>query len=45
VARRASARVCRPPADFFTGLIDAELAALGADRTTLATIRGVPDIP
>jgi hypothetical protein len=29
------------PAEFFTGLIDTELAALDADRTTLATIRGV----
>jgi hypothetical protein len=30
------------PADFFTGLVDTELAALGADRATLATLRGVP---
>jgi hypothetical protein len=33
------------PADFFTGLIDTELAALGTDRATLATIRGVADLP
>ncbi len=31
------------PADFFTGLVDTELAAIGADRGTLVTIRGVPD--
>jgi hypothetical protein len=30
------------PAEFFTGLIDTELAALGADRSILATIRGIP---
>ena len=29
------------PAEFFTGLIDTDLAALDADRTTLATIRGI----
>jgi hypothetical protein len=29
------------PADFFTGLVDSELAAHSADRATLATIRGV----
>ncbi|GIF49325.1 type I restriction-modification system DNA methylase subunit [Asanoa ferruginea] len=29
------------PAQFFTGLIDTELAALDADRADLATIRGV----
>jgi hypothetical protein len=29
------------PADFFTGLVDSELAAHSADRTALATIRGV----
>lgn len=29
------------PADFFTGLIDTELAALGTDRATLDEIRGV----
>jgi hypothetical protein len=34
-----SARTTGWPADFFTGLIDTELAALGTDRATLATIR------
>jgi hypothetical protein len=29
------------PAEFFTGLVDTELAALDADRSALATIRGV----
>jgi hypothetical protein len=29
------------PAGFFTGLVDTELAALDADRSTLATIRGI----
>jgi hypothetical protein len=33
------------PADFFTGLVDTELAALGADRSLLVTIRSVPDLP
>jgi hypothetical protein len=32
------------PAAFFTGLIDTELATLGADRTTLTTLRGVEDL-
>ena len=29
------------PAEFFTGLIDTELATLDADRTTLATVQGI----
>lgn len=32
------------PAAFFTGLIDTELATLGADRATLTTLRGVEDL-
>jgi hypothetical protein len=32
------------PAQFFTGLIDTELATLGADRRTLTTLRGVEEL-
>jgi hypothetical protein len=32
------------PAEFVTGLIDTELSALGADRTTLRRLRGVEDL-
>jgi hypothetical protein len=32
------------PADFFTGLIDTELAALGTDRATLATLATIPGV-
>jgi hypothetical protein len=32
------------PAQFFTGLIDTELAALGADRGTLTKLRGVEEL-
>jgi hypothetical protein len=32
------------PAEFFTGLIDTELAALGADRARLTELRGVEEL-
>jgi hypothetical protein len=32
------------PAEFFTGLIDTELAALGADRAKLTELRGVEEL-
>ncbi|BFU45756.1 BREX-2 system adenine-specific DNA-methyltransferase PglX [Krasilnikovia sp. MM14-A1004] len=32
------------PAQFFTGLIDTELGALGADRAALTTLRGVEEL-
>ncbi|MBM0236308.1 BREX-2 system adenine-specific DNA-methyltransferase PglX [Micromonospora sp. ATA32] len=33
------------PADFFTSFIDTELAQLSADRSALALLRGVPELP
>ena len=33
------------PAEFFSGLIDTELAALGADREALRRLRGVEELP
>jgi hypothetical protein len=32
------------PAEFFTGLVDTELAALGADRAKLTELRGVEEL-
>lgn len=33
------------PAAFFTNFINTELAQLSADRSALALLRGVPDLP